>query len=159
MADTPCVTLSAKIFTSKRLFCIIMTTSDRRAVSWRKFITTIRENSGWLNCTQTDLVNLINLPLVVFAVLTPFFGTCQVRCRKEVGGPSWNEGGKSADLDDWEEINEDRLMGLPIGGLADFAQGVQPIADWTLLPIGPNWASGVLWLIRFCVESDSWMDR
>jgi hypothetical protein len=33
-------------------------------------------------------------------VLTPFFGTCQVQRRKEVGGLLWSEGGKSAYSDD-----------------------------------------------------------
>jgi hypothetical protein len=33
-------------------------------------------------------------------VLTPFFGTCHIRHRKEVGGPLRSEGGKSADSDD-----------------------------------------------------------
>jgi hypothetical protein len=39
-------------------------------------------------------------------------------------------------------------MGLPIGGLANFAQGIQLIANRTLQPIEPDWAYGVLWSIR-----------
>jgi hypothetical protein len=45
---------------------------------------------------QDTRVSLINAGMV----LTPFFGTCQVQRRKEVGGPLWSEGEKSANSDD-----------------------------------------------------------